>query len=349
MFIQDIKNRIDQYKKCENILEGLRGLVATAKSLHSEERKISLLSVQLVGLLMENNAAVNSYMSQQSFAYHIGLTPDQYWKRSQTFRVLKNFPEFVEMIECGETCASHVAMLSSKITEANAEVMATGIKNKSTREVRDFIAAVTPDGRVRDDKDTFIDIKLRLSKNQLEVLERAREILAHSGQVPTTEDLVMKALTELVERKDPLKKSERALNKMAPSIKGSESKIMISIAETALKQASESELHSSSTIHASQVRPASKQWTSRPPVYSRIKVPALMKHKVWQRHQGLCTHQFSGGNTCSSRMMLEIDHIIPVAKGGQNNLENLTLKCRQHNVWRAVQVFGIEHMSQFRN
>jgi len=323
--------------------------VATAKSLHSEERKISLLFVQLVGLLVENNAAVNSYMSQQSFAYHIGLTPDQYWKRSQTFRVLKNFPEFGEMIERGETCASHVAMLSSKITQANAEVMASGIKNKSTREVRDFVASVTPDGRLCDDKETFVDIKLRLSKTQLDVLERAREILAHSGQVPSTEDLVMKALTELVERKDPLKKSERALNKMGLDIKGSESEIMTSKDETALKQEGASDLNSVSTSQASQEPPASKQGEPRTAKYIRPKIPAIIKHKVWQRDQGLCTHQFAGGSPCGSKMMLEVDHILPVAKGGKNNLENLTLKCRQHNVWRAVQVFGKDHMGQFRN
>ena len=45
--------------------------------------------------------------------------------------------------------------------------------------------------------------------------------------------------------------------------------------------------------------------------------------------------------------MLEVDHIVPVARGGLNTLENLTLKCRHHNQWRAIQMFGEKHMEQY--
>ena len=147
----------------------------------------------------------------------------------------------------------------------------------------------------------------------------------------------MQALEELVERRDPLKKAERALSKM-----GDES--VVAQEETALKQEDASDL--TSPLQDISVFPALKQFGSK---YTRIRIPARIKHQVWQRDQGSCTHQFSDGSYCSSRMMLEIDHIVPVARGGQNNLENLTLRCRCHNAWRAIQEFGKEHMDQFRN
>ena len=126
MFAQKIKEQIDLYEYHENERDGLNGLIATAKSLHADERKISLLSIRLVGLLAAQNAAVNAEMSQDSFAHYIGLTPDQFWKRSQAYRVIKNFPQFGAMIERGEAFASHVSMLSNKITRANADVLAAG-------------------------------------------------------------------------------------------------------------------------------------------------------------------------------------------------------------------------------
>ena len=71
---------------------------------------------------------------------------------------------------------------------------------------------------------------IRLSKSQLNTLERAREILAHGGHVPSTEDLVMQALTELVDRRDPVKKAQRVVNKIEQKLSLVESEA------TALKQ-----------------------------------------------------------------------------------------------------------------
>ena len=181
MYAQNIKEEIDRFENHENERDGLNGLIATAKSLHADERIISLLSIRLVGLLAEQNAAVNANMSQDSFAHYIGLTPDQFWKRSQAYRVIRKFPQFGAMIERGEAA-------------------------------------------------TFVDLKLRLSKSQLNTLERAREILAHGGHVPSTEDLVMQALTELVVRLDPVKKAQRVVNKIEQKLSLVESE------PTALKQ-----------------------------------------------------------------------------------------------------------------
>lgn len=333
MFTQDIKNRIDLYEKHENVLERLKGLIDTAKQLHSEERKISLLSVRLVGLLVEQNGAGNSFMNQERFAYFIGLTPNQFWKRNQTFRVLKNFPEFGAMIERGETCASHVALLSNKITEANAKVLGEGIKNKSTREVRDFVASVAVDGTIQDAEETFVDLRLRLNKTQLDILERAREVLAHGGHVPSTEDLVMKALSDLVDRRDPVKKAERVLSK---------------VNETGVTPSLKKDGERSSQPRPFGLPSLKKERVGRPNS-ARPKIPAKILHKVWQRDQGFCTHQYPNDHRCGSRMMLEVDHIVPWAKGGTHSFENLALKCRAHNQWSAVQVFGAKVMNQYKN
>ncbi len=347
MFTQEITSKINYFENHSHVLEGLAGLIRIAKELHSEERKISLLSVRIVGLLVEQNGAGNCMMNQERFAWHIGLTPNQFWKRAQTYRILKNHPEFGLMIERGETCVSHVSMLAKKITPANAEILQGGLRQKSTREVRDFIASVTPDGMVLNDTETFIDIRLRLTKVQSDLLERAREVLAHGGSVPGNEEIVLRALHDLLERKDPLKKAERA-EKTAQKNGG--------FSSARKKEEEEEEAHGNEkrveTLTSLKKSGAEESCLNNTAARKKVaqersKIPAAIKHLVWQRDKGYCSHKYPNGTTCGSRMMIEIDHLTPWAKGGTHSPDNLALKCRDHNQQSAVQVFGRDHMEQF--
>jgi len=52
---------------------------------------------------------------------------------------------------------------------------------------------------------------------------------------------------------------------------------------------------------------------------------------------------------CSSHYALEVDHIVPKAKGGASTFENLRLLCRPCNQRAAINEFGQLHMDQFLN
>ncbi len=325
-FCDMITNRIDHFENHTNVLTGLHGLVDTAKSLHAEERSITLLSVRLVGLLIEQNGAGNYLMSQAKFAHHIGLTENMFWKRAQAYRVLKNYPEFIDLVTSGQTCVSHVAMLAAKITPENSGALLKALPFKSIQDVRDLVARITPDGQELSDKETFIDIKLRFTKEEMALMERAREVLAHSGHVPSNEEMVLKAFADLLDRRDPLRKAERAAQK-----------------STSLKKATATVL---STGIGAVVTGASalKQRGVETATINRPKIPAAVRHSVWLRDQGKCTYKFSDGTPCGTKMMLEVDHRTPWARGGEHSEENLTLRCREHNMWEARCTYGQEFM-----
>jgi hypothetical protein len=54
------------------------------------------------------------------------------------------------------------------------------------------------------------------------------------------------------------------------------------------------------------------------------------------------------GHRCEECGQLELDHIIPVALGGQSTVENLRLLCRPHNRHAAERAFGKEHVQARR-
>ncbi len=60
-----------------------------------------------------------------------------------------------------------------------------------------------------------------------------------------------------------------------------------------------------------------------------------LKDFVYKRAKHCC--EFEG---CSEKRFLQIDHIIPVAKGGENTPENLRVLCANHNQYARVQCFG---------
>ncbi len=72
-----------------------------------------------------------------------------------------------------------------------------------------------------------------------------------------------------------------------------------------------------------------------------------VRDEVFVRDGGRCTFVGKNGKRCGETRNLEIDHIIPYAKGGSNSPENLRLLCFKHNRLAAERVYGMDHMEKF--
>ena len=77
----------------------------------------------------------------------------------------------------------------------------------------------------------------------------------------------------------------------------------------------------------------------RPIALESRTVAASVKRAVWDRDEGRCA--FVGPNgRCSERSFLEFHHLVPYARGGEAGVENISLRCRTHNVYESEVVFG---------
>jgi 5-methylcytosine-specific restriction endonuclease McrA len=59
-------------------------------------------------------------------------------------------------------------------------------------------------------------------------------------------------------------------------------------------------------------------------VARRERVPDEVKAMVWSRDEGVCVR-------CGADEDLQFDHVIPVARGGGNNVENIQILCGDCN------------------
>jgi hypothetical protein len=69
-------------------------------------------------------------------------------------------------------------------------------------------------------------------------------------------------------------------------------------------------------------------------------IPAHVKRQVVERDGERCTFIASDGRRCEGTRFLEFHHLVPWAKGGHHDVDNITLRCRTHNDHAARLDYG---------
>ena len=76
-------------------------------------------------------------------------------------------------------------------------------------------------------------------------------------------------------------------------------------------------------------------------------IPDDVRDAVWMRDGGQCAFHGADGTRCGSKHGLQIDHEIPFAAGGTNDISNLRLLCAAHNRRAAEKAFGTSFMRRY--
>ncbi len=76
-------------------------------------------------------------------------------------------------------------------------------------------------------------------------------------------------------------------------------------------------------------------------------IPQSTRDEVFVRDGGRCSFTTENGKRCEETWNLEIDHITPYARGGDNSPKNLRLLCPTHNRLAAEKEYGSDHMKKF--
>lgn len=239
-----------------------------------------------------------------------------------------------------------------------------------SRQKPDEVKAISEDLRV---------LKVTVSKEFIEELKQVRELLSHKFPYGSFEEVLREGLKLIRQKYErSLVRQDtgvRAANVVSPTAQETQVVFGVQLDLESTPQASGFPLTSlaenrstivpveSITGESSDSSSASMLVVSKPESEPRSEnrfpgepshigkkkryIPRSIKREVWARSGGTCTHQGTDGTSCQSRWQLEFEHIIPVAKGGKSTIDNITLLCNRHNLWRAKQEFGDNWMSQF--
>jgi hypothetical protein len=76
-------------------------------------------------------------------------------------------------------------------------------------------------------------------------------------------------------------------------------------------------------------------------------VPAAVRREVFLRDEGKCQWPLADGGICGSTHRVELDHIVPVGRGGSSTASQMRTLCKFHNDLAAREVYGDELMDRF--
>jgi len=213
-------------------------------------------------------------------------------------------------------------------------------------------------------------LQLVADKDFMKKLERIKELTSHQNPEGKHVQALSKAMDHCLDIIDPRRREDRRLYKnqkkaqklknplgpgpvRSPGRRGEPDNNQL-CAKMPNAQASKSLTNSCGKAPFPQllVRRTNKptttptQTTKQSPPTSAVKpvnrhIPNPTRDKVYLRDQGQCQHQDKKtGKVCGSKYQVQIDHRFPYSLGGEHSAENLQLRCRWHNLYRAEILTG---------
>jgi hypothetical protein len=260
-----------------------------------------------------------------------------------------------------EISVSTATRMISAMTNENAKWFIEFAKTHTHDQIDFEVAKLRPKSAVPDRARPLnvelMKVQMSLRTEVFKKLERVQSLVSSQKRRSVDFDLSLdEALSEYLERHDPVVKAERVLakKKMAEEKSGHSSsaqksasaKSAAEVGPAGLNSAHESltELKSargasasskaaSANIKATQKTNVISEASPEQLCVNRVRKPltAEQKHTVFARDKGQCTHINDQGERCDADRWLDVHHIVPVSQGGSNEPENLTTLCSFHH------------------
>ncbi len=276
------------------------------------------------------------------FAYAVGelrLSEDAAYKRIQAARAGREFPRLFEDLAAGRLHLAAVCLLAPHLTSGNVDELVAAAIHRRKAEVEAWLAerfppaagpAMSPPARVipvGPPAGTQV-----FAPGQVTAPMFAPDV-AHQlapGQVAAT--LEARYLVQLPIGDATHAKLRRAQELLAHAVPSGDLSEVVDRALDAL-------------IAMLEKRKFAATQKPRPRAVARARtLPAAVRRDVWARDGGQCTFTSAVGRRCGSRRLLEFDHVVPFARGGEATVEGIRLRCRAHNQFEAERAFGAEFM-----
>jgi 5-methylcytosine-specific restriction endonuclease McrA len=276
----------------------------------------------------------------------LGLSRGAAHYRKVAAHLVQRYPEMVEPLREGKLCITVVLELARVITPENSAIVLPQFFHRSKQEAKAIAVAICPAAVIpRREVVTGLPQVSSPRSGRVQPVELAASESVHRAAGPGTTPATPMQLEPLTPdlRRLHMTVSKQFIDKLEAARKGQGHAQPGASAEKVIEAALDLLLAQQAKRRGEVKKPQQNPRPSKNPGH----VPAAVRREVWSRDDGKCTWPLDSGGTCGSTLRLEIDHVIPGARGGPSTVENCRLACRAHNLLAARQVYGDDWMDKF--
>lgn len=333
-------------------------LLSATLRLAAEERRITCTVLEHFREIERRKAYSDlGFKSLYEYAItHLKYSEGSASRRIAAMYALKENPELSAQIKSGETSVTSIAKIHSTIRRDEKlsarkwrpeEKKALYLETSSLtiRSLEKRLIEISPTAafneKIRLVSTDLHEVKIYLKADELAELEELRNRLGHSLKDPGSHSELFRKLIRF------------AADSMSP---GNKRKVRSNLTKTEpfekLRTASPPRGRIAKQIVAanlfSSVHPEADAGILPKPIVTRLtthsRLSVANRRTVFERAGNRCEYRTVDGKRCDSRFRLEVEHRIPRALGGTNNIPNLEILCRDHNQIRGIQIFGADRM-----
>ncbi len=289
-------------------------------------------------------------------------------RRITAARCIRNFPEVYKLLKSNELNLSGICLLAKILTQANKKTILSQVRGKSHSDIERIISGFKPRQEIRETikpVNLFAEQEFVAAHGKQEFSETQskgslfglmpRSLAVSQENLPSTSNVTPSACS-LKETSEPQREcaQEKLIQKFI---------LKFAVSQDCMKQLErvKSLLSGKFPMGASLEQIFSelldfylnKQASKRAPKNpnsapgKRIYLLKGLRNKILANAEHCCSYMGPNGVRCSSRHDLEIEHILPLGKGGSNEPDNLRVLCAKHNRLMAERHFGKEFVNGF--
>ncbi|MNK99946.1 hypothetical protein D3C87_1203630 [compost metagenome] len=300
-------------------------LLASTDKLVSEERRITLEVLQHLREVEVRRLYIDlEFESMYKYCIQrLKYSEGEAQRRLSAARLLRELPEIESQIQSGDLNITNLSAVQSFVRaekmadkplsrEEKLELIST-VENKSTRQVKQELIQQSHQPALLAEKfqmpsvnlpTALIKFETLMTDENLELLQEFKNLYAHDLADLSNQSVLMFLLNKAVQHK----KQKLGLIEKVP-------------------RPSNAPLPSAEDVKIKKQRKA---------------IPISVQRQIWKRANFCCEHiDTNSKSRCTSKFALQTDHIISLALGGSNKVDNLRLLCRSHNSRRSIKTFGV--------
>ena len=279
------------------------------------------------------------------------LSEPEAYLRIAVARAARKHPMLLTMLADGRLHLSGIALLAPHLTEENSEVVLTRAAHLSKRQIEELVAELAPKPDVPASirklptppapppPPPLPSPTLALELRPERVESKAPRISAPPAPSvsprpePLSPERYRVVFTASRELRDKLERLQSLMQEDLAAV--------IEAAVTEKLERLEAKRYGETSRPRKNLEQTDTSGTSR-------YMPAAVRRAVRKRDGDRCGFIDHKGRRCTERRNLEFHHHDPFGRGGTHDPEQISLRCRSHNVYLAEQEYGKEKMARYR-